>query len=192
MTSFRSRIRSALGALLLGLATLVAAGDAYAQASIGGSIVVLLPPTTGAGIRPLDFGNVPLGATVARTITSDVDSTAAGIGHFNFTGLNGNRDVQLTFDFPASLTHLASGNSMPITFAGSFGLHCFNRQSGAHVCTLFNPSPGGADPSVLVITPPPPPRNGILRVYLGGSVTAPASLAAGVYQGTITLTMVRL
>lgn len=192
MTSLRSLLRPALAALLLGFATLVAAADARAQSAIGASINILFPATTGAGVRPLDFGNVPLGTTTTRAIVTDIDSTAAGIGHFSFANLNGNRDVQLTFDFPSVLTHAGSGHTMAITFDGSFGLHCFDRQSGVHVCSLFNPSPGGADPSTIVITPPPPPRNGTFRVYVGGAVTTGANLAAGTYQGMITLTMARL
>lgn len=172
-------------------ALLMLAGDAAAQ-SVGASMSVLLVPTTGAGVRPLDFGVVAPGGTMQRTITTDADSSAAGIAHFNFTGLNGNRDVQLTFDFPVALTHTGSGDSMPITFDGNYGLHCFDRQSGIPACALFNPSPGGATPSVILIDPPPPPRNGTLRLYLGGSVTAGTDLVAGTYQGMITLTMVRL
>lgn len=183
------------GTLLL-LAGLVPAfgsvAPAGAQSSVGASVQVLLTPTSGAGVRPLSFGNVPLGSTTSRTIASAADSTATGVAHFNFTGVNGNRDVQLTFNFPAFLTHSGSGATMPITFNGSFGLHCFNRQSGVHACTLFNPAPGGANPSVIVINPPAPPRNGIVRIYLGGAVTPGAGLSAGVYQGTISLTLARI
>ena len=190
MTAY-ARVRAGLLALLLGHTLFTGAADARAQAAVSASVTVLVVPTTGAGVRSMDFGTVPLGGTVSRTLTAFADSNATGIGHFNFTGINGNRDVQLTFDFPTVLTHPASGNTMPISFNGSHGLYCFNRNSGAHACTLFNPSPGGADPSVILINPPAPPRNGTFRVYLGGSVTAPASLAAGTYQGVITLTLVR-
>jgi len=188
----RRLLRAAGRIALLAAALVASAGGAYAQASIGASVAVLLPPTTGAGVRPMNFGNVPLGVTTARTIGSFADSTAAGIGHFNFTGVNGNRSVQLTFDFPTVLTHSGSGNSMPVSFNGSYGLYCFNRNSGLHACTLFNPSPGGADPSVIVINPPAPPRNGVFRVYVGGSVSPSTGLASGTYQGTVTLTLVRL
>jgi hypothetical protein len=186
-----ARVRTGLIALILGHTLFTGAADVRAQAAISAGVTVLVVPTSGAGVRPMSFGTVPLGATVARTLTVPADSNATGIGHFNFTGITGNRDVQLTFDFPSVLTHSASGNSMPITFNGSHGLHCFNRNSGVHACTLFNPSPGGADPSVILINPAAPPRNGTFRVYLGGSVTAPASLAAGTYQGVVTLTLVR-
>jgi hypothetical protein len=186
-----ARIRAGLIALLLGHALSTGAADARAQAAISAGVTVLVVPTTGAGIRPIDLGTVPLGATTSRTIAAFADSTAAGIGHFNFTGINGNRDVQLTFAFPSVLTHSASGNSMPISFNGSYGLHCFNRNSGVHACTLFNPSPGGADPSVILITPPAPPRNGTFRVYLGASVNPSSSLAAGTYQGVVSVTLVR-
>ena len=191
MTSL-ARTRAGLLAPLIALALLLGAGDARAQNSVAASVTVLLPATSGAGVRPLSFGTVPLGATTSRTIASIADSTAAGIGAFSFSGVTGNRDVQFTFDFPSVLTHTGSGNTMPISFNGAYGLHCFNRNSGLHACTLFNPSPGGADPSVIVITPPAAPRNGTVRVYLGGSVSPGASLAAGTYQGTVTLTMVRL
>ena len=180
--------------LYLGLALAVlGAGSREARAQVvTASMTVLLAPASGAGVRPIGFGTVALGTTVSRPITSAADSTAAGIGAFAFGGVNGNRPVQLTIDLPSVLTHAVSGNAMPITFNGSYGLHCFDRNSGLHACTLFNPSPGGADPSVIVINPPAPPRNGNLRVYLGGSVTAPVSLSAGTYQGLITVTMTRL
>lgn len=188
----RSYLRAGLTALLVGHALVSGAGRAHAQASVGASMTVLIAPTSGSGVRPLDLGLVTLGGTTSRTIASAADSTATGIGHINFTGVNGNRDVQVTFDLPSVLTHSASGNSMPISFNGSYGLYCFNRNSGVHACTLFNPSPGGADPSIIVITPPAPPRNGIFRVYLGGSVTASAALEPGTYQGVVTATLARL
>lgn len=182
---------AALGVLLAGAALIGSPAGARAQ-SVGANVQVLLPPTSGAGVRPISFGAVTPGATTSRPIAALADSTAAGIGAFNFTGVNGNRDVQLTFDFPAVLTHSGSGSTMPISFNGGFGLHCFNRNSGLHACTLFNPSPGGADPSIIVITPPAPPRNGVFRVYLGASVSPAMGVPPGVYQGTVTLTLVRL
>ena len=186
------RVRAGLLALVPVLALLLGSGQAHAQASMGASVQVLVSPTTGAGVRAIAFGNVIPGATTSRPIAAAADSTAAGIGHFNFTGVNGNRDVQLTFDFPSVLTHSGSGNTMPVSFNGNYGLYCFNRNSGVHACTLFNPSPGGADPSVIVITPPAPPRNGTLRVYLGGSVSPGTAISSGTYQGVVTLTMVRI
>jgi hypothetical protein len=188
----RAFTRAGLGALLAGLALLGDPTAARAQANVGANVQVLLPATAGAGVRPINLGVVTPGVTTSRTIGAATDSTAAGVGAFNFTGVNGNRDVQLTFDFPSVLTHSGSGNTMPISFNGSYGLHCFNRASGLHACTLFNPSPGGADPSVIVITPPAPPRNGVFRVYVGASVSPSAAVSPGVYQGTVTLTMVRL
>ena len=187
-----ARIRAGLIALLTGLALFGGPAGARAQASISAGVTVLVVPTTGAGVRPLNFGTVPLGTATSRTIGAFADSSATGIAHFNFTGITGNRDVQLTFDFPSVLTHSGSGDTMPVSFNGSFGLHCFNRNSGLHACTLFNPSPGGADPSVILITPPAPPRNGTFRVYLGGRATPSLSQAAGTYQGVVTLTMVRI
>jgi hypothetical protein len=184
--------RAAFAVLLIGLAFLMGPADARAQASISASAQVLLPATTGAGVRAISMGNVMPGTTTSRTIAAFADSTATGVGFFNFTGINGNRDVQLTFDFPSVLTHSGSGNTMPISFNGSYGLYCFDRNSGLHACSLFNPSPGGADPSVVVITPAAAPRNGIMRVYLGASVSPIAAISAGVYQGTVTVTMVRL
>jgi hypothetical protein len=191
--TLRVRARAGLYALLCGLLPVFGGpAAAHAQAALGASVTVLVVPTSGAGVRPLDFGTVPMGATTSRTIAAFADSSATGIAHFNFTGVTGNRDVQLTFDFPSVLTHPGSGSTMPVSFDGSHGLYCFNRNSGIHACTLFNPSPGGADPSVIVITPPAPPRNGTLRVYLGGAASPSLSQTAGTYQGVITLTMVRI
>lgn len=179
-------------ALLFSLLSVAIVPTRAAAQAVGANATVLLAATSGAGVRPLNFGAVAPASSVVRTIAAAGDSTAAGIGHFSFSGIMGNRAVQLTFDFPASLTHAASGNSMAISFNGSYGLHCFDRTSGVHACTLFNPSPGGADPSVIVINPPAPPRNGTFRVYLGGSVTAPIDVTAGIYQGLVTLTFTRL
>lgn len=186
------RLGAGLLALLFATLLLAVAGDAHAQSSVMANVTVLEVPTSGAGVRSMNFGTVAPGATSSRTITAAADSNATGIGHFSFSGINGNRDVQLTFGFPASLTRVGGGATMPVSFNGDFGLHCFDRNSGVHACTLFNPSPGGANPSIIVITPPAPPRSGVLRIYLGGSVSPPASQAAGTYQGTVTLTMARL
>ena len=183
-------VRCCLRLISLFVATLIPAG--LGAQTVAASVTVMLPGTSGAGVRPLSFGAVTPGSSVARVIGTIADSATAGVGHFHFTGITGNRDVQLTFDFPTRLTHAASGNSMAISFNGSYGLHCFDRTSGAHACTLFNPSPGGADPSVIVVTPAAAPRNGNFRVYLGGSVTAPVDVTAGTYQGLVTLTLTRL
>ena len=186
------RLRAGLIALLSALALLMGPGEARAQASMGASMQVLVVPTSGAGVRAIGFGNVTPGATTSRTITTAADSSASGVGHFNFAGVNGNRAVQLTFDLPSVLTHSGTGSTMPVSFNGNYGLYCFNRNSGVHACTLFNPSPGGADPSVIVITPPAPPRNGTFRVYLGGAVSPGTGVGPGTYQGIVTLTMVRI
>lgn len=164
-----------------------------AQTSVLARMVVLPPAVTGSGVRPVEFGTVMPGAPVARTISSLADSTATGISLFSFAGITGARDAQLVFTW-ANLTEPISGMAIPLSLNGSYGMHCFDRKTQPAVCTLFNPGSAGGTSGTIVATPPAPPggNSGNLRVYLGGALNPPTSLAPGLYTATISVTLTRL
>lgn len=165
---------------------------AASQTSVSTTVTVVAT-ASGAGVRGLSFGTVPLGTSTVRSLTAEADSTGPGIAHFSFSGLTGNAAIQLTFDFPAQLTRIGGNGVMPVDFdAANFALRCFDRTNVvATACAFFNPSPAGADPSALVVTKPGSQYTR-LRVYLGGRASPGASLRAGAYQGVVSLTIARI
>ena len=126
-------------------------------------------PINVVGAQPLSFGNVFPGVnkTVAAT-----DLTNAG--RFDVTG-QANSPVTLSFTLPATLS--SAGNTMPIV---SFtGVHAQNNlQTGG---TAFSPV-AGATPSLN--------GTGGLWVWVGAQVQPATNQAAGVYTGSITMTVV--
>ena len=184
-----------LAVIVLGAHVLMACATTplAAQATVLGRLVVLTPAVTGSGVRPVEFGTVTPGTPVARTISSAADSTGAGISLFSFAGVSGARDAQLVFSW-ANLLEPITGMSIPLSLDGSYGMHCFDRKTQPPVCTTFNPGSAGGTSGTIVATPPAPPggNTGTLRVYLGGALNPPASLAPGLYTATISVTLTRL
>lgn len=193
MTGMAHMARGA--AAIMGLLALLACttAPASAQATVLGRMVVLTPAVTGSGVRPVEFGTVTPGTPVVRTISSAADSTATGISLFSFAGITGARAAQMVFTW-ANLTEPISGMSIPLSLNGSYGMHCFDRKTQPAVCTLFNPGSAAGTTGTVVATPPAPPggNTGTLRVYLGGALNPPASLAPGLYTATISVTLTRL
>lgn len=138
------------------------------NASITATATVLTPINV-SGFQALNFGNVFPG--VNKAIAA---SDLANAGRFDITGQNG-ATVNMSFTLPATLS--SAGNTMPIgTFTGIHAL--VSTQAGG---VSFTPSAG----ATTVLS-----GGGLLFVWIGGQVQPATNQAAGVYTGTILLTVV--
>ena len=126
-------------------------------------------PINVVGAQQLQFGNVFPGVnkTVAAT-----DLTNAG--RFDVTG-QASTPVTVSFTLPATLA--SGGNTMPI--ASYTGIHALLATQAGGVA--FTPS-SGATPTLS--------GTGNLYVWVGAQVQPATNQAAGVYTGSITMTVV--
>jgi hypothetical protein len=190
-------VRTGLVSLALGL---LIAGNPLAaqQVEVGANVPVRSP--TGAGVRTLTFGMLtPLTGTtqtvnVVAAVAPVSGTVQSGEFRYNVAGLRG---VTFTVSVPAELT--ASGASpLTVSFNGAqFGGYCV---TSAASCTLtsFNPA-AGANIRVCRVTLPswcnpftPYAGGNQLRVYVGGLLSVPPTARAGVYSGTVTLSIVQV
>ena len=184
----------------LAVALLITASPLAAQqVNVAASVPVRSP--TGAGVRNLAFGAVtPL---IGQTVDVDVIAAAppqsgsvyAGEFRYDVTGASG---LDFSLSMPATLT---SGSLPPLTLTSSgaqYGGWCVT--SGGSSCVLTGFDPAGATVRVCQQTRPnltchpnrffPPATE--LGVYVGGRLSVPSTARAGVYTGTVTLTIVQV
>lgn len=117
----------------------------------------------------LAFGNVFPGLNKTIAVTD------AGAAAFTVTG-QGSANVNLTFSLPTSLTNGA--NSLPL---GSWTARR-NSTSSPSSGTDFTPSSGATSTTFS--------SGGAIYVYVGATAQPSVSLPAGVYTGTLSLTVV--
>lgn len=155
---------TALTAVLLA----TGAASAAAQSAPITATANVLQAISVSGVRTLDFGNVFPG------VAKSIGVTAATSGKFSATG-QATANVNMTFALPADLvgpTNLSIG-----TWTG-----CYNGADDASSgCTSFTPS-GSASPAAFGAA-------GTLYVFVGATVSPLANQAAGVYNGTVTMTL---
>ena len=137
-------------------------------ASIQATATVLTPINVASG-QPLSFGNVFPGVNKAVPAT---DLTNAG--RFDVTGQNG-ATVNMSFTLPGTLS--SGGNTMPI--ASFTGIHALVGTQASGIA--FTPSAG----ATTVLS-----GSGQLFVWVGGQVQPATNQAAGLYTGSIILTVV--
>jgi spore coat protein U-like protein len=159
--------------LSLALLALVVIGAAAAQAQTNtGSITAtatVQTPINVVGAQGLNFTSVFPGVNKTVAATDLVNA-----GRFDVTGQN-SATVNLSFTLPTTLA--AGANTMPI--AGFTGIHALlSTQAGG---VAFTPSAGTS--TALSGT-------GLLYVWLGAQVQPATNQAAGVYTGTVTMTVV--
>lgn len=187
-------------ATLLPIALLLLAAAVEAQDVTTTASVPLASPT-GSGTRNLAFGVVaPIAGTTQNVDVAAAVAPASGTvqsGEFRFD-VSGARGLSFTVLVPAQLT-TAGAAPLSASFNGTqYGGFCV---SATAVCTLtaFNP---GVAPVVLVCAQTlgsgvcHPTRTfgagNQLRVYIGGRLQVPPTARAGVYTGTVTLTIVQV
>jgi spore coat protein U-like protein len=156
---------------LVAAALVVTASAVQAQtnnASITATASVQTPINV-VGAQQLNFGNVFPG--VNKTINA---TDLANAGRFDVTG-QASTPVTISFTLPATLS--SGGNTMPIvSYTGEYAQN--NLQTGA---TAFAPA-SGATPSLNA--------SGALWVWVGAQVQPATNQVAGVYTGSITMTVV--
>lgn len=151
------------------------AASAQVSASIGVEAIISTTALSIAQANDLSFGTVVPGVPV--TINA---RTNANAGWFQIHGAR-NAEIAITMALP---TELSTGFwTMPIAFGGNAG--CWRRQGGQGGCTLWDPN------TVLVgrIRNNNPPNNTFF-VWIGGTVTPSPTQHTGVYQGTVTMSVV--
>jgi hypothetical protein len=157
--------------LMTGLVALSILGVSAAAAQNNAQITVsanVQTPITVVAANNLDFGNVFPG------VNKTVAVTDAAAGAFNVTG-QASAPVSLTFVLPANLS--AGAALLPIgNWTGN------HNTSAAPTGTGFTPS---AAATAATLSPV-----GQLFVYVGAQVTPGVSQAAGVYTGTVQMTVV--
>lgn len=183
--------------LVLALAALCAAApgraDAQTRASAGSVqqyANVIWPPLTGTGVRPIQFGTVIPGAGAVTVQPAD----ARG-GEWRLTGVRSRKSLDITLTLPAALRS-ASGATMPISFNGNF----------AGICEINDATQACEAASFFAYNPVTTPtfrdtpqryRPGRPRftydhysIYLGGTVTPSAVQPAGIYTGSVQITLI--
>lgn len=155
-----------LCAAVIGLAATPVHGQTQ-TATINASATVMQPINV-VGAVNLAFGSVFPG--VARTVAVN----AAGAGRFDVTG-QASAPVFVSFVLPANLT--SGANSLPIgTWTG-------------HANTVNNPTTGSSFTPSAALTSATFSGTGQLFVFVGATVTPATNQAAGVYNGTIQITV---
>lgn len=173
-------VRAALPVLAGALACLLARADS-ARAQVTGSITAIADVNNTAlsvaTLTQLTFGTLVPGTPVTVDPSS---STVAG--EFELHGAR-NAQFSATFSLPAVLRAGTGGPTMPIAFGPGAGCHYSRDQQNR--CAAFDPS----TPLVQRLRNNPPPNDSYF-VWIGGTVIPSPTQAAGVYQGTITITAV--
>lgn len=158
--------------LSLVVAALVLTGTALQAQTNNASITAtasVQTPINVVGAQQLNFGNAFPG--VNKTIAA---TDLANSGRFDVTG-QASTPVSLSFTLPATLAN--GGNTMPIV--NYTGIHALlNTQAGG---VAFTPSAGATTP--LSAT-------GAIFVWVGAQVQPATNQAAGVYTGSIVMTVV--
>ena len=156
----------------LAVAALTLTGTALQAQTNNASITAtasVQTPINVVGAQQLNFGNVFPGVNKTVAATDLVNG-----GRFDVTG-QANTPVTLSFTLPATLS--SGANTMPIV--SYTGVHAQNNaQTGG---TAFTPA-SGATPTLN--------GSGALWVWVGAQVQPATNQAAGVYTGSITMTVV--
>jgi hypothetical protein len=144
------------------------------------SAVVVNGTMSFTNVQSLDF------ATVTRGVPKTVARNTAAAAKVQVSG-SSNAFVQIRFTLPTQLANIQAipGVNMPISFGATAA--GWNRDTDSPTGgTAFDPSVGVNNAR---FGPPPRPY---LGVYLGGTVSPSATQAAGIYQGSIILTITYL
>ncbi|MBW7888042.1 MAG: DUF4402 domain-containing protein [Bacteroidetes bacterium] len=147
-------------ALLIAVSAFVFAQSTTASVTANVSATLTIIST-----QNLNLGNVAQGGTVT------VNGNAATAARFTITGA-GNAATTVTVTTPTDLT--SGANTLPFTAVNAY----YGTTNAATPSTSFGATTGGSANTNA---------SGNLFVFVGGSVTAGASQAAGAYSGTITV-----
>lgn len=182
--------------------TLVAAillllgGSAFAQhVDVGASVPVRSP--TGSGVRNLTFGEItPLTQTVDVPAAAAPLSATVQSGEFRYD-LTATRGIAFNVSMPTQLT-APGADPLTLTANGTqYGAYCVSNTAACSL-TGFNPSVGQTITVCRTMLfgfclPLLPYQSGTsIRVFVGGRLVVPATARAGIYTGTVTMTIVQV
>jgi len=175
-------------ALILALSGLAVPSPSGAQGgTLAATVNILLPPSTGNGLRGLDFGMVTPGTP------AEVLPTAPLAGWFQLTNVNRKSNVQITFTLPVMLDRTGGGQGLPIFFNGPYVRSCGNGcQTHTIAPTALNATQSTAQTTHVRPGPPWGANPTVIDVYVGGRVEPTPAQPGGSYQGTIQLTFAAL
>jgi hypothetical protein len=172
-----------------------AAGHALAQTYEGSRTVrttvnVIWPPLTGTGVRPLQFGQLVPGAGPVTVLPN-----ASRGGEWRLTGVANRKSLDITFGLPTALTG-PGGATMPISFNGNFAAACEINDATQECETAsyftWNPvtTPTMRDTPQRYRPGRPRFNHDHYSLYIGGTVTPAATQRAGIYTGSVQITIV--
>lgn len=165
----KTALRMTAIALALGVMSVARAEAQTNNASIQATAQVQQPINV-SGARDLAFGNVFPG------VNKSIPVTDPNSGRFDVTG-QASANVQLTFSLPATLSD--GTNSMPIaTYAGHW-----NQTNSPVGGTGFTPSAAPTNAQLHAVT-------GEIYVFVGASVSPATNQPAGLYTGSLSMTVV--
>ena len=191
-------LRAARLCACLLLAAIIGGRELDAQSATGPvSINALLEAQmTGQGVRDLDFGRMIPGVTQSVAPDNTASCTGCTSGQFAFLNLlagaaPARRYARLSFTLPATLNS-PSGTTLTPTWANA-ARACLQKAGAEYFCYPIWTPVSGVFQSVQINGPGSPatpggPGQRDMNVYLGGTIAVPATQAAGVYIGTVTLT----
>lgn len=186
-------------AMMLAVTLLCMSLPASAQVMVAAVVPVASP--AGSGTRNLTFGTVtPIpGTTQTIDVVADVAPVSGTVqsGEFSYN-VAGTRGLDFSLSMPMQLT-MPGATPLAVTSSGAqYGGYCVTATAS---CTLTSFNPGSGQNvrvcrSLLLIWCNPfaggYPGGSVLRVYVGGSLSVPPIAHAGVYVGTVTLTIVQV
>lgn len=186
-------------AMSLALAMLlVGAPLAAQQLDVAANVPVRSP--TGSGIRNLTYG--VLTPITGTTQSIDVPAAVAPVsgtvqsGEFRYS-VAGLRGVVFNVTTPTQLT-AAGATPLTVTSNGAqYGAYCV---SATAACALTNFNPAAAGNITVCRTTffgfcipfQAYPAGTAMRVFVGGRLSVPPTARAGIYTGTVTLTIVQV
>lgn len=189
------RVLPALAALLaLASAAAPAGAQGPARPSATGALnvgaTILFPPLTAVGVKPIQFGIVPAGATSVTVLPN----TPQG-GEWRLSGVRNRKTIDISFALPAALVG-PGGAQIPVSFNGTYAGLCeiddATNACDASTRTFWNPVTTPVFRDVPERTKPGRPKftGNEYTIYMGGRLLPPPAPRAGTYTATVTVQLV--
>ncbi|MDQ3555879.1 MAG: hypothetical protein M3409_03755 [Gemmatimonadota bacterium] len=161
---------------------------ASVEGSIGAYLALLQPPLQAAGVRSLAFGTLLPGAPITPVLPA-----SASAGEWRISGMKNRRSIDISLVLPAQLSS-AEGATLPLSFDGDYAALCEIDAAGR--CdqpswVAWNPvaTPTFGDKPYRARPGRPRYQYDEFSVYIGGEALPAVAQRAGVYTGTVGVTL---